>query len=179
MRALLCSEYRREADQEFRTMLLLQAVYQVAGWVGPTIAISLVIIALAFATIALVALLVGRGLGAAVQRSTESINKLNADLIPAMKSLGQMAEDGRALAEIIRNEVGDFTGTTQRLRDRIESGSDRLAQRLDNLEALYDVVEEEITEAALDLTATIRTIRTGAGWFGRIRRLLGGKRRRR
>jgi hypothetical protein len=90
-----------------------------------------------------------------------------------------MAEDGRALAEIIRNEVGDFTGTTQRLRDRIESGSDRLAQRLDNLEALYDVVEEEITEAALDLTATIRTIRTGAGWFGRIRRLLGGKRRRR
>jgi hypothetical protein len=78
-----------QADQELCTMLLQQAVPEVAGWVGPTMAISLVVVALAFAAIAL------------------------------------------------------------------------------------------STEAALDLTATIRTIRTGAGWFGRIRRLLGGRRRRR
>jgi len=167
------------ADQERATMLLQQVVYQVAGWVGPTIAISLVIIAVAFATMALVVLLLGRGVASAVQRSTESLNKLNADLVPAMKSLGQMAEDGRALAESIRHEVGEFTGTTRRLRDRIEEGGDRLAERLEHLEAVYDVVEEELTEAALDVTATIRALRSGAGWFGKLRRLLGGRRRRR
>jgi methyl-accepting chemotaxis protein len=168
-----------QADQERSSMLLQQPVYQVAGWVGPTIAIALVIIAMAFAVMALVVLLLGRGVAAAMHRSTDAINKLSAELVPAMKSLGQMAEDGRALADTIRNEVGEFTGTTRRLRDRIEEGSDRLAERLEYLEAVYDVVEEELTEAALDVTATIHTLRSGTGWFGRLRRLLGGRRRRR
>jgi hypothetical protein len=160
-------------------MLLQQAVPEVAGWVGPTIALSLVVIALAFAAIALAFLVVGKGVAQALERATESLNRLHTELVPALTSLGQMAEDGRALADAVRIEVTEFTGTSRRLRERVEAGSERLAERLDNLEALYEVVEEEITEAALDLTATIRTIRTGAGWFGRIRRLLGGRRRRR
>lgn len=175
-------------------MLLQQPVIEVAGWVGPTIAISLVIIAAAFAVMALVVLLLGKGVATAAHKSTESLQKLyeelvpamksltqrlNEDLVPAMKSMGQMAEDGRALAETIRHEVGETAGTTRRLRARIESGSERLAERLEHLEAVYDLVEEELTEAALDLTATVKTLRSGAGWFGRLRRLLGGRRRRR
>lgn len=160
-------------------MLLLQAVPTVAGWVGPTMAIALVVIALAFAAIALSFLMIGRGLAQGLERATASLDHLQAELVPALKSLGAMAEDGRSLAETIRTEVTEFTETSSRLRERIETGSQRLAERLENLEAVYDVVEEEITEAALDLTATIRTIRTGAGWFGKLRRLLGGRRRRR
>ncbi len=163
-------------------MLLQEAVPVVAGWVGPTIAIALVVIALAFAAIAGAFLIAGKGLTGALERAILSIDRLQGDLVPALKSLGQMAEDGRELAGSIREEVGEITATSQRLRERIEAGSERLAERLENLEAVYDVVEEEVTEAALDLTATIKTIRSGAGWFGRIRRLLGGgggRRRRR
>lgn len=161
-------------------MLVQEAVPAVAGWVGPTIALSLVVIALAFAAIAAAFLLAGKGLVDALERAIASIDRLQGDLVPAIKSLGQMAEDGRELAQGIKAEVGEITETSRRLRERIEDGSERLADRLANLEAVYDVVEEEVTEAALDLTATIRTIRSGAGWFGKLRRLLtGGSHRRR
>ena len=46
-----------------------------------------------------------------------------------------------------------------------------------NLEAIYEVVAEEVEETALDIAVTLRRIRTGAGWFRRLRRLLGGGRR--
>jgi len=163
-------------------MLVQESIPAVAGWVGPTIAISLVVIALAFAAIAAAVLLAGKGLSDALERVIVSIDRLQSDLVPALKSLGQMAEDGRDLAQAVKQEVGGITATSQRLRERLELGSERLAERLENLEAVYDVVEEEVTEAALDFTATIRTIRSGAGWFGKIRRLLGGgsaRRRRR
>jgi uncharacterized protein YoxC len=161
-------------------MLVQESIPAVAGWVGPTIAISLVVIALAFAAIAGAFLMAGKGLTDALERVIMSIDRLQGDLVPAIKSLGLMAEDGRELAQAVKREVGGITATSQRLRERIEIGSERLAERLENLEAVYDVVEEEVTEAALDLTATIRTIRSGAGWFGRIRRLLrGGSRHRR
>ena len=160
-------------------MLLQQAIPEVAGWVGPTMAIALVIIALAFAAIAFAFLVVGKRLADALVKATTSVDKLHVELVPAIKSLGQMAEDGRSLAQTIRTEVTEFTETSQTLRTRIENGSERLAERLDYLEAVYDVVEEEITATALDLTDTLRTVRSGAGWFGRIRRLLGGGKRRR
>jgi len=160
-------------------MLVQETIPALAGWVGPTIAISLVVIALAFAAIAGAFLLAGKGLADALERAILSIDRLQGDLVPAIKSLGAMAEDGRELAQSIKLEVGEITATSQRLRERIEIGSERLAERLENLEAVYDVVEEEVTEAALDLTATIKTIRSGAGWFGRFRRLLGGGKHRR
>ena len=160
-------------------MLVQETIPAVAGWVGPTIAISLVVIALAFAAIAGAFLLAGKGLHDALERAIVSVDRLQGDLVPAIKSLGAMAEDGRELAQAVKREVGGITATSQRLRERLELGSERLAERLENLEAVYEVVEEEVTEAALDFTATIRTIRTGAGWFGRIRRLLSGGRSRR
>ena len=53
-----------------------------------------------------------------------------------------------------------------------------IRERIANLEAIYEVLEEEIEETALDVAVTLRNMRTGAGWFSRLRRLFGGRRRR-
>ena len=44
--------------------------------------------------------------------------------------------------------------------------------RLEDLDALYEVVHEEVEETALDVAARVRSVRNGAGMVGRIRRWL-------
>jgi hypothetical protein len=52
-------------------------------------------------------------------------------------------------------------------------------ERLQDLDALYEVVHEELEEAALSMATLVRTVRTGGGVLQRIRRFLPGRRRRR
>jgi hypothetical protein len=44
--------------------------------------------------------------------------------------------------------------------------------KLEELETLYDVVHDEVEGAALDLAATLRSVRRGNGMLGRVRRIL-------
>ncbi len=73
----------------------------------------------------------------------------------------------------MRDEVTAITGTSQKLREGLESGAERVQERLEYLESLYDVVEEELTETAIDVTAALHTVRRGVGLAGRSERLLG------
>ncbi|HXI21806.1 MAG TPA: hypothetical protein VNH46_12000, partial [Gemmatimonadales bacterium] len=62
-------------------MLLLQT-QQVPGWVGPTVALSLVVIAIGFAGIAVAVLLAARRAAADMDRLTTMVESLRTDLAP-------------------------------------------------------------------------------------------------
>ncbi|MBK7783428.1 MAG: hypothetical protein IPJ57_02900 [Gemmatimonadetes bacterium] len=151
-------------------MLFLQAGV-VAGWVGPTMAISLVIIAGAFLVIAAASALAARQAAREMQQLSRVIESLRTDLAPALTAVQAVSGEGQRLAGMVGTEAEELVLASRQLREGLK---DRLA----NLEAIYDVLEEEIEDTAVDVAVTLRTFRSGAGWFGRIRRLLGGGRRR-
>ena len=151
-------------------MLFLQAGV-VAGWVGPTMAISLVIIAGAFLVIAAASALAARQAAREMQQLSRVIESLRTDLAPALMAVQAVSGEGQRLAGMVGTEAEELVRASRQLREGLK---DRLA----NLEAIYDVLEEEIEDTAVDVAVTLRTFRSGAGWFGRIRRLLGGGRRR-
>jgi uncharacterized protein YoxC len=159
--------------------LLQQAVPPVAGWVGPTIAVSLVITALSFLAGALAVLVTGRRMNHVMHRMAQALETLQTELVPTMKSVREIADDGRALVESVRKEVTAITDSSEKLREGLESGVSQVRERLEYLEELYDVVEEELTETALDVTAALHTVRHGVGMAGRIGAMLGLARRRR
>jgi uncharacterized protein YoxC len=140
------------------TLSLLQAVATpLPGWVGPTVAISLAIIALAcvvmFAGIALAAL--------AARRALQSI----------LESLGEM----QALVGRVREEGDAYLATSRRLRRRLDHGIDRVSERAADLDALYEVVHEEVEETALRFASALRTARLSTGIIARV--LRRGRRR--
>ncbi len=151
-------------------MLFLQAGV-VAGWVGPTMAISLVIIAGAFLVIAAASALAARQAAREMQQLSRVIESLRTDLAPALTAVQAVSGEGQRLAGMVGNEAEELVRASRQLREG-------LRERLANLEAIYEVLEEEIEDTAVDVAVTLRTFRSGAGWFGRIRRLLGGGRRR-
>ena len=157
-------------------LTLLQAVSG-PGWVGPVVAVSLLVVALAFLGIAIGILIVASRLIEPVHKLSRVIESLQDDLAGALKGIRQLTEQSQDLLSVVRNEAGAFAHTSRRLRRQVLRGAERIQTRLADLETLYDVVHEEVEETALDVAAALRTVRTGSGVLGRIRRLLVPRRR--
>ena len=128
-------------------------------------ALSLVVIALSFVVIALVLALTAREATGQLRHVGQLIEKLRGDLAPALEAMRGVAEDGRRFTSVITEEASELAAASRRFREAMH---DRLA----NLDAIYEVLEEEVEETALDVATTLRTMRSRAGWFGRLRRLL-------
>ncbi len=132
-------------------MWLLQQAVPTGGWVGPTIALSLVIIALSFL---LDRLGVRAGGAAGCARDAAAVPR---DGIAAHRAGPGAGRDRRRRRRgparwpgSSRDEAEALVGASRALREGLH------AARLQNLEAIYDVVEEEVTETALDLAVTLR-----------------------
>ena len=161
-------------------MLLILTLLQTVGgpgWVGPVVAVSLLVVALAFLGIAVGILIVASRLIEPVHQLSRVIESVQDDLAGALKGIRQLTEQSQDLLSVVRNEAGAFAHTSRRLRRQVQRGAERIQTRLTDLETLYDVVHEEVEETALDVAAALRTVRTGSGVLGRIRRLLVPRRR--
>ena len=158
---------------------MVQAQVVLPTWVGTVTAVSLVLIALSFVSIAIGALIAFKKSQDALKLMAHVLQGLDDDLIPAFRSIREMAEKGKGVADVVKNEADAFARTGRRLRRRVRNGADRIEERLQDLDALYEVVHEELEEAALSMATLVRTVRTGGGVLQRIKRFLPGSRRRR
>jgi uncharacterized protein YoxC len=141
-------------------------------WVGPTVAISLAVIALSFLGIAV-------ALGTAALKIAGQTKKLGAlvdglqdDVARTLKTVRGLTEQAQDVMVVVRQETGAFAQTARRLRRKTVRGVDRVEMKLQELETLYDVVRDEVEGAALDMAAALRSVRRGNGMLGRVRRLL-------
>ncbi len=158
------------------TLSLLQAAATPA-WVGPTMAISLAVIALSVLGMAIV---VGRSvlkLVAHRKRIAAVFETLQADAQQAIVAARRLTEQAQDLMVLVRHEAGAFAETSRRVRRKVVRGIDRVEERLADLETLYDVVHDEVEDTALDVAAALRSARQGNGMIGRVRRLLVPSRR--
>ena len=131
-------------------------------WVAVVSAISLALIALAALTVAIQMHVAGRH----VLR-----------LLATFESYaGPALQDIQRLVAAIRTEAEAIAGTSQDLRARIVGAADAAQSRLADLNALLDVIQDEVEGATVDFAATVRTIRRGASVFS-LAKLLGPSRR--
>lgn len=158
---------------------LVQAQVTIPTWVGTVTAISLVIIAIAVVSVAIAAVYALKTSAEQLRQIGHILNAVDDDLLPAFKSMKEVAEHSRDVVVKFKGEADAILRTSRRMRRRVRRGADRVQERLEDLDALYEVVHEEIEEAALDLASLVHTVRTGGGWLQRIRRFLPGRRKRR
>jgi hypothetical protein len=133
-------------------------------WVGVVSAISLAIIAVA--ALATAAAITGAALG--VRAAVKAIKGF----------AGPAIADVRQLIGSIRTEADALVGTSRDVRQRIVRAVDAAEDRLTSLDALAEVVQDELEETALDAAATMRNVRRGLSVWRWSRKLLKGKKRR-
>jgi hypothetical protein len=158
------------------TLSLLQAAMTPA-WVGPTMAISLAVIALSVLGMALVVGSSVLRLVAHRKKIAAIVDTLQEDAQQALTAARRLTEQAQDLMVLVRHEAGAFAETSRRVRRKVVRGIDRVEERLADLETLYDVVHDEVEDTALDVAAALRSARRGNGMIGRVRRLLVPSRR--
>ena len=109
----------------------------------------------------------------------ETLSGLRQDLDPALRSIKSVAEDGGAVAKTLRMESEELVDVSRQIRRKLVTGSERLQERLEDIDALYEVVYDEVEESALGLAAGLRTARHGKALLAPISRLFRRRRRRR
>jgi uncharacterized protein YoxC len=141
------------------------------SWVGPTVAIATAVIALS-------ALAVAAGLLITLRAAVKTLRQLQQDIGPALGAVRGLVEEGKEVTAAVRQEVLAVVDASRHVRDQVEAGVTRVKERLGDLEALYDVVEEELEETALDVASALRRFRLGAGLATRLRRAVARRNRR-
>ena len=153
------------------TLALLQ-VGATPEWVGPTAAISLVVIAVSMLGAAAVLAYAGLRIVAETRKLSTMIQGYQEDVAQALAGARRLLDQGQDVMVLLRQEIGAFTQTSRRIRRKLVRGVDSIEDKLADLETLYELVHEEVEDTALDVAATLRSIRRGNGMFGRVRRFL-------
>jgi len=132
-------------------------------WVGPTVAISLVIIAASFLVMGTVALLVGLGLKRQSSKLREQLDKV--------------AFDARVVLQRLKGEVEGFADLSADARARLRGAIDTVDSRLKDLDALVEVLQEEAEDTALQVASMVRTVRRSGGILSAAKKAMTRRRR--
>jgi hypothetical protein len=158
------------------TLALVQAAAS-PDWVGPTVAISLVVIAVTIVGVASVQAYTALRLVAEARKISTMIQGYQEDVTQAIAGARRLTDQAQDLLVLVRQEIGAYTQTSRRIRRKLVRGVDNIEAKLADLETLYDLVHEEVEDTALDVAAALRTSREGNGMLGRVRRLIVPSRR--
>lgn len=89
---------------------------------------------------------------------------------PGVASLRRASENVEAVSAAVRREVEHFTRSISSLSDRLTQASDRMEERIEEFNALMEVIQAEAEEVFVDTAAAARGVRTGVGRVGRAAR---------
>jgi len=141
-------------------------------WVGPTMAISLAVLALCFLAMAVAVSVAVFRIARELKKVSALVEGLQDEAERTMKGVRRLTEQAQDIMVLVRHEAGAFAQTARRLRRKTVRAVDRIEAKMQDLELLYDVVHDEIEGTALDLAAALRSLRQGNGMLGRVRRIL-------
>jgi hypothetical protein len=143
-----------------------------AAWVGPTVAIAVVVIALVLIGITVFAVRMLIVVDSEVRELSQEIAKIRSDLRPALEGVRKVAEAASEASGRVRSEIEEYLAASRRFRRGLERGARRARGRLADLESLYEVVHGEVEHTALDVASRLRSLRRGGGMMTRVRRML-------
>jgi hypothetical protein len=90
---------------------------------------------------------------------------------------GPALQDARQLVGTIKTEAEALVGTSRDIRERIVRAADATEDKLAELHALADVVQEEVEETVIDAAVALRRVRTGFSLIEWGRKALRRRRR--
>ncbi len=124
------------------------------AWTLPVIAISVLVIALVMLAFAIGAVFAMRNISERLEEQQK------------------LLKEGQALIAMVKAEAEALVRTSRGVRKAVVRGVRRTREKLLDLEALYDVVHEEVQDTALDVASTLRSVRRGGGVLSRLRRFI-------
>jgi hypothetical protein len=134
----------------------------IPAWVAPTAAIALVVIALSLLAMGAVVTAIGLGLRA---RSRAIGAQLTA-----------VTTDARTVMGRLKVEVEGYVDLSGEARTKLKGAMTALERRLEDLDTLADVLQDEVEDTALSAASLLRTVRRSGAVLGAAKRAVTRRR---
>lgn len=118
-------------------------------------------------------------LRAGITRLNQTVDSLAADAKPMLTSANAMVTDARTMVANVRQDVERLTDAAGAVSEQLLDAAEVTAQRVDEVNAVLDVLQDELEDTVLTTAAAIRGVRVGAQAlaFGLVRGRGRGRRR--
>ena len=97
-----------------------------------------------------------------VQDLTKLLNASSGDISAAAHSVRHVAEDVRGITQTVKTDVGAMSDTIRHVHSGVRKAVRRAEARLQRLDALVGVAQEEAEDFVLSSASTLRGVRLGA-----------------
>ena len=95
---------------------------------------------------------------------------LDRDGQPLLQAARSVAEDAGTIVRQLRGEVEQIVATSRDVRLKVSGAAGSLDERARDLEAVLDVLQDEVEETALDVAVALRATRRGTSVMRAIKR---------
>lgn len=106
-----------------------------------------------------------------------SVEKLTEEARPLLRNASDVVRDARITVDAVRRDVERLSGAAGAIGDELRHVADLAAERIDDVNAVLDVVQDELEQSAISTVSALRGVRVGALALGSA--LGGGSGRRR
>lgn len=83
-------------------------------------------------------------------------------LAPVSDRAGRISDNLEFITQALRTDVETLNNSVRALSDRLQTASERMEDRIEDFNALMEVVQGEAEEMFLDTASTVRGVREGA-----------------
>lgn len=128
---------------------------------GLSMAADAAMLAMAAALVVLAALLLSmmRDIHKSMHRAQKAFEK---NLGPVSERTVAIADNVEFITGALRTDVARLNASVKALTDRLHQASDRMEERIEEFNALMEVVQTEAEEIFIDTAATVRGVKEGA-----------------
>lgn len=95
-----------------------------------------------------------------------TVERLSADAKPLLSQATRVSEEVRDVVKTVRGEVNRIADASAELSERMLDLSDAAETRINEVNALLDVLQDEVEDTALSAAAAVRGARVGAVALG-------------
>jgi uncharacterized protein YoxC len=92
--------------------------------------------------------------------------RLSGDVKPLLYQATRVSEEANAMVKTVRREVDRVAETTAEISERVRDLTDAASSRVTEVNALLDVLQDEVQDTALSAAANLRGVRVGAVALG-------------
>ncbi len=100
---------------------------------------------------------------AGVNKFHDTVDRLSKETKPLLDSATAIVGDAREVVAMVRTDVERVTDAAEALSEQILDAADLTARRVDDVNAVLDVLQEELEHSAISAVSAIRGVRVGAG----------------
>lgn len=112
-----------------------------------------------------------------VHKLNATLDRVTGDTRPMLEDARAIVGDARQMVATIRRDAEHVSGAAAAMGDTLLDAADATAQRVDEVNAVLDVVQEELEATAITAVTAIRGVRRGAEAM--VTHLPGRRRRKR